>query len=189
MQKQEQQTVKKPAQTVRRILFWVCIGFAVCYIAYYVVCKFFLGTVEITGRSMQKTIYGGDRVILQNENYTPQQGDVVVVAENGTGLDTAIIKRVIAVAGQTVDIDFTTGTVWVDGEMLDESSYTVNGSTTDRAGVEFPQTVPQDCVFLLGDNRGASEDSRDPKVGMVNTHFVLGKAVMVIYPLHHIKLL
>ena len=102
-------------------------------------------------------------------------------------MDTAIIKRVIAVAGQTVDIDFQTGAVLVDGEVLNESSYTENGSTTKKEGLEFPQTVPENCVFVLGDNRSVSEDSRNPKVGMVNKRFILGKVTMVVYPLRHIK--
>ena len=68
----------------------------------------------------------------------------------------------IAVAGQTVDIDFKTGTVYVDGVALDESEYTKNGSTTKDEGMQFPQMVPDNCVFVLGDNRNVSEDSRNP---------------------------
>ena len=116
---------------------------------------------------MQQTIFDGDKVVLNNQDYEPKQGDIVVIAENGTQLDTAIIKRVIAVAGQTIDIDFQTGTVYVDGVALDESEYTENGSTTKDEGMQFPQTVPDNCVFVLGDNRNVSEDSRNPKVGMV----------------------
>ena len=67
---------------------------------------------------MQQTIFDGDKVVLNNQDYEPKQGDIVVIAENGTQLDTAIIKRVIAVAGQTIDIDFQTGTVYVDGVAL-----------------------------------------------------------------------
>lgn len=178
---------KNITKLIWRIIIWGCIILAVCYAIYFVSCKFFIPTVEITGRSMQQTIFDGDKVVLHNQNYEPEQGDIVVIAENGTQLDTAIIKRVIAVEGQTVDVDFATGTVYVDGEALDESAYTENGSTTKNEGMQFPQTVPENCVFVLGDNRNVSEDSRNPKVGMVDKHFILGKATMVIYPLHHIK--
>ena len=182
-----QKDPQKISRQIKRIVIWVCIILTVCYAVYFISCKFFISTVEITGNSMQQTIFHGDRVVLSNQNYQPRQGDIVVIAENGTQLDTAIIKRVIAVAGQTVDIDFDTGTVYVDGMALDESAYTENGSTTKNEGMQFPQTVPENCVFVLGDNRDVSEDSRNPKVGMVNQHFILGKVTMVIYPLHHMK--
>lgn len=178
---------KNTSRRIWCIIIWVCIILAVCYAVYFACCKFFISTVEITGHSMQQTIFDGDKVVLNNQNYEPKQGDIVVIAENGTQLDTAIIKRVIAVAGQTVDIDFHTGTVYVDGEVLDESAYTENGSTTKDEGMQFPQTVPENCVFVLGDNRNVSEDSRNPKVGMVDKHFILGRVTMVIYPLHRIK--
>lgn len=181
------QNPKKISRRIWRVIIWICIILAVCYAVYFASCKFFISTVEITGHSMQQTIFDGDKVVLNNQDYEPKQGDIVVIAENGTQLDTAIIKRVIAVAGQTVDIDFQTGTVYVDGVVLDESEYTENGSTTKDEGMQFPQTVPDNCVFVLGDNRNVSEDSRNPKVGMVDKHFILGKVKMVIYPLHHIK--
>lgn len=178
---------QKMSRQIWRVILWICVIFAVCYAIYFVSCKFFVSTVEITGNSMKQTIFDGDKVVLNNQDYEPKQGDIVVIAENGTQLDTAIIKRVIAVAGQTVDIDFKTGTVYVDGVALDESEYTKNGSTTKDEGMQFPQMVPDNCVFVLGDNRNVSEDSRNPKVGMVDKHFILGKVTMVIYPLHHMK--
>ena len=100
------QNPKKISRRIWRVIIWICIILAVCYAVYFASCKFFISTVEITGHSMQQTIFDGDKVVLNNENYEPKQGDIVVIAENGTQLDTAIIKRVIAVAGQTVDIDF-----------------------------------------------------------------------------------
>lgn len=181
------QNPKNKAKIIKRVVIAIILVFAVLYGSYFVTCKFFLNTIRITGHSMQQTIFDGDKVMITNENYDPQPGDIVVVAENGTKLDTAIIKRVIAVEGQTVDIDFTTGTVYVDGNALDESAYTVNGSTTKNEGVQFPQIVPENCVFILGDNRSVSEDSRNPKVGMVDKHYVLGKVTMVVYPLQHFK--
>ncbi len=74
-------------------IIWICIILAVCYAVYFVSCKFFISTVEITGHSMQQTIFDGDKVVLNNQDYEPKQGDIVVIAENGTQLDTAIIKR------------------------------------------------------------------------------------------------
>ncbi len=174
-------------KTIRRFILSVVLILVMVYIAYFITCQYVLDAVHITGRSMEPAILDGDKVMLTNRDYDPQPGDIVVVAENGTELDTAIIKRVIAVAGQTVDIDFTTGTVYVDQVALDESAYTVNGSTTKNEGVQFPQIVPENCVFVLGDNRNVSEDSRNPKVGMVNKHFVLGKVTMVVYPLHRMR--
>lgn len=182
-----QKTDVRRVKKVKHVVLWSILVLCICYTGYVISCNIWPSTVAITGRSMEQTILDGDRVLLSNDGYVPAQGDIVVVAENGTQMETAIIKRVIAVEGQTVDINFETGAVFVDGHLLDESAYTQNGSTTKNEGMLFPQTVPQGCVFLLGDNRIVSEDSRNPKVGMVEQRFILGKVTKIIYPLHRIR--
>ena len=91
-----------------------------------------------------------------------------------------IVKRIIAEEGQTIDIDFETGEVWVDGELLDEPY--INDLTTRYEGVDFPLTVPKNCIFVMGDNRLHSTDSRNPKIGCIDKRYVLGKALQIVLP-------
>ena len=118
------------------------------------------------------------------------QGDVVILVNV---LEEPIIKRVVATEGQTVDFDEDMGELVVDGQPLTGETYHIaNGITyvPDRPGevLEFPQTVPEGCVFVLGDNRSVSEDSRYQRVGMIDTRNILGKALVRIFPLDRIGL-
>lgn len=110
---------------------------------------------------------------------TYQVGDIVI-ARKGTFDSKPIVKRVIATAGQTVDIDFNLGQVYVDGELLDEDY--INDYTYREEGTVFPLTVPEGEVFLMGDNRNHSNDSRDSSLGTVDTRLLIGKAVFLVFP-------
>ena len=112
--------------------------------------------------------------------HEPQQGDIIVASKADYEDGTPIIKRVIATEGQTVNIDFRTGTVYVDGVALTED-YIYSPTTTDE-GVSFPLVVDEGCVFVLGDNRGRSKDSRNPQIGLIDTRQIVGKAIMLIFP-------
>ena len=90
------------------------------------------------------------------------------------------MKRGIATEGQTVDIDFTAGAVYVDGQLLEEDY--IRQPTYLEEGLEFPVTVPEGCVFVMGDNRNDSDDSRDPELGPVDTRQILGRAVFLLFP-------
>ena len=146
------------------------------------VFSLFFRIIVVSGPSMKNTLVDGDwLLLLNNVFYTePKQGDVVVVSKKAYDNGTPIIKRVIATEGQTVDIDFATGVVYVDGEMLNET-YT-NTPTNLKEGVEFPLTVNKGCVFVLGDNRNESKDSRSPEIGLVDCREVLGKAFVLVFP-------
>lgn len=146
--------------------------------------SFVLRVVSVSGPSMLPTLHSDDRVLLFSEFYRPKCEDVVVITRT-RGLSEPIIKRVIALENQTVDIDFQTGIVSVDGKQLDESRYIRNGITTQPADYKFPVTVPKGCVFVLGDNRPVSDDSRSCNVGMVDEHFILGKAEWILFPFSH----
>ena len=87
----------------------------------------------------------------------------------------------IAVAGQEINIDFAHGLVYVDGEVIEEAY--INEATQKKLDFIGPQTVPEGCVFVMGDNRNASTDSRDKRIGMVDERLIIGKVYMVIYPL------
>jgi len=159
-------------------------------IAVVIIFSLFFRVATIDGPSMKETLHHGDKVIITNFAYTAKQGDIVVISRNKlntadgvTESEMPIIKRVIAVAGQTVDIDFQKGIVYVDGKALDEP-YT-STPTNRQFDVKFPLTVAPDSVFVLGDNRNDSMDSRDSRIGndgMVDTRYILGRAVYRIYP-------
>lgn len=130
---------------------------------------------------MVPTLQDGDRLLVLNSmfDHDYQYGDIVVLRKD-TFLEEPIVKRVIATEGQTVDIDFGEGTVYVDGVALEEDY--INEPTYLEEGTEFPLTVPEGCVFVMGDNRNRSSDSRDSRLGTVDTRYVIGKAVFLAFP-------
>ena len=143
----------------------------------------FIGRIVIVnGDSMFRTLAHGDWLLLINNPVCGEleQGDVVVASLNRFRGGDAIVKRVIATEGQVVDIDFVAGVVYVDGEALEEP-YT-NTATNLAEGMRFPLVVEDGCVFLMGDNRNESMDSRDPEIGLVDIREILGKAVLVVFP-------
>ena len=155
-----------------------------------VICfSFIFRIATIDGPSMMNTLIDGERVIITNLFYEPKAGDIVVISrnkENSTqtmnASNTPIIKRIIATEGQTVNIDFDAGIVYVDGVALDEP-YT-RTPTNRFYDIKFPVTVDEGCVFVLGDNRKDSIDSRDSSIGMIDTRYILGHAVFRVFPLN-----
>ena len=138
--------------------------------------------VVVSGSSMLPTLVSGDRLLLLSTPlyHTPSYGDIIVASKDSFEDGEPIIKRVIAVEGQTVDIDFSTGTVYVDGVALNEPY--INNLTTLSEGVNFPLIVEDGCVFVLGDNRGRSQDSRSPQIGQIDQREILGKAFFLFLP-------
>ena len=138
--------------------------------------------VVVSGPSMNSTLIDGDYLILLNNTIyrNPQQGDIIVASKKSYDNGTPIVKRIIATEGQIVDIDFTAGIVYVDGKQLVEA-YTYT-PTNRYEGVEFPLTVAPGCVFVMGDNRNISKDSRSPEIGLIDTREILGKAIFLMLP-------
>ncbi len=145
--------------------------------------------VTIDGPSMENTLHNGERIVISNIGGDAQSGDIVVISRNqnnivgDTDASAPIIKRVIATAGQTVDIDFETGVVYVDGVALEETY--VKTPTNVKFDINFPVNVPDDCVFVLGDNRNNSTDSRSSLIGddgMIDKRYILGKVVLRVLP-------
>ena len=137
--------------------------------------------IGVDGESMMPTLHDRDMLLLQSIGYSPEQGDVVVLSTKDFRNGAPIVKRIIAVGGQTVDIDYETNTVYVDGVALDEP-YILE---TMRALPESFAThveVPEGSIFVMGDNRNNSTDSRSPELGVVDQRCVLGKALFILLP-------
>ena len=138
--------------------------------------------IVVSGGSMKMTLLDGDYLLLLNNIFysEPKQGDIVVLSKQSYDNGAPIVKRVIATEGQLVDIDFEEGIVYVDGVALAEPY--IGSTTTKNRGMSFPLTVDENCIFVLGDNRKVSRDSRDPIIGQVDEREVLGKALFLFFP-------
>ena len=138
--------------------------------------------VIVQGPSMKNTLLDGDYLLLLSNNLypNPKYGDIVVASKDDFKNGEPIIKRVIATEGQTVDIDFEAGVVYVDGIALVEP-YTLT-PTNLAEGITFPIVVEDGCLFVMGDNRNESKDSRNPEIGQVDKRYILGKAIFLILP-------
>lgn len=155
----------------------------VVLIFFVIVFTFLVRLIGVDGSSMYPTLEDHNIMLVSNLNYTPEKGDVVVLNKPGFWNDQPIVKRVIATGGDTVDIDPVTGDVLVNGEMLDEPYIAEKINTLERMGDQaYPQTVPEGSLFVMGDNRNASSDSRDSRLGMVDERYVLGHVLSVVYP-------
>ena len=142
----------------------------------------FFRVIVVSGDSMYSTLLDGDYLLLLGNLFyqEPEQNDIVVISKKSFDNGKPIVKRVIATEGQTVDIDFEHAIVYVDGIALNEPY--INSPTTFNEGTLFPLTVAENCIFVLGDNRGVSRDSRDPVIGQVDRREVLGKAIFLMLP-------
>lgn len=155
----------------------------ICSVLAVVLLFTFVGRVVVVdGESMRETLQDHDLVLLLNDalcrEYEAQ--DIIVLSKETFENGSPIVKRVIATEGQTVEIDFNAGIVYVDGVMLEES-YTREPTWTEE-GVDFPLTVPENHVFVLGDNRNRSSDSRHIDLGPIDERMVIGKAFFLAVP-------
>lgn len=156
----------------------------VAFVAVTVCFTFLVRVITVDGISMEPTYFDGNRVLVTSLAGEAKQGDVVIVVH---ALEETIIKRVVATEGQWVDFDMEQGELTVDGTPLKGEVFGIDNGITvvpDRPGLvmEFPQQVPEGCVFVLGDNRPHSTDSRYAAVGMVDKRNILGRVIWDLYP-------
>ena len=166
-----QQTLFKEARDIIVVLLVFMLVYILCF-----------RMVIVVGDSMNDTLVNGDRLILiSNVLYrNPKAGDIVVASKDSFRDGECIVKRVIATEGQEVDIDFTNGNVYVDGVLLEEDY--IYTPTMLYEGVSFPLVVEEGCIFVMGDNRMDSKDSRSTEIGLIDCREILGKAVFLLFP-------
>lgn len=176
MQEQERKTVRG-----RDLYEWIqsLVGSVLVVVAIF---TFGIRMLGVDGHSMLNTLQHGDRLMVVNPIFYHdyKYGDIVILRKTGVFDNEPIVKRVIATGGQTVDINFSEGVVYVDGEALEEDY--IREPTYTAEGTEFPLTVPEGSIFVMGDNRNGSSDSRDYRLGTVDTRYVIGKAAFLLFP-------
>lgn len=144
---------------------------------------FAVRVVAVSGNSMEPTLSWNDRLLIQSSFYTPQRGDVVVL-DGYIDWGKPLVKRVIGCEGDVVEVDGEAGCVYVNGELLDEPY--IAETTVAEGDVSYPLTVPEGCIFVMGDNRNHSTDSRYSGVGCVDSRDVLGRVLLRIFPVSEI---
>ena len=173
-----------PMKFARDIYDWVEI-FVVTMTAIMLIFTFIGRIAYVDGPSMNETLHDRDTLVVSKLFYTPKQNDIVVFQSPDSGIAGGIVKRVIATAGQTVDIDFDNWVVTVDGVALDEPYVNFEeGYAMRNYDVEFPITVPEGQIFVMGDNRNHSNDSRGSQIGCVDTRFVFGHVLFRLTPIN-----
>ena len=193
MQLPEEPVKSETTNMTKEVFEWLEV-IVTAMVAVVLIFSLLFRVATIQGPSMMNTLHNGEKVIISNFNYTPERGDIVVISRNTSNTvadeltsDLPIIKRVIGVGGDTIDIDFERGIVIVNGQELDEPYARV--PTTQKKDIDFPVYVPEGYIFVLGDNRGDSLDSRSSLIGengMINSRYVLGHAVFRIFPFNKI---
>lgn len=177
----EQGEAKKEPETLEGMLYCWAQALITAVVGVVLLFTFAFRLIGVSGPSMQDTLYTGDRLLVLNAAFCDfRPGDVVVINNYNADLSDTLIKRIIAVGGQTIDIDLASSTVYVDGQPLDEPY--VKGFTDTIEGTRFPLTLAEDEVFVMGDHRDHSTDSRSARLGPVKEGYLQGKAVLLLLP-------
>lgn len=182
-QPEENKQQSAPKGRFRSSLFEWAEAMMISLTAVILIFVFCFRLIAVEGSSMVPTLQDGNQLLVSDIYGELERGDIVVLTK-AQFMDVPIVKRVIATEGDEVNVDFEAGTVSVNGEVLDEP-YTAE-PIHEEGDMLFPQTVPEGCIFVLGDNRNGSSDSRWAALGMVDTRHVIGKVLMRMFPFDEI---
>ena len=164
--------------------------FAIYFTVGIVLLTVFFRHSPVVGSSMYPTLKENDIVIVRQIFYSPKPGDIIVCQSATYGLEKPLVKRIIATEGQTVSIDYESWTVTVDGTVLDEPyiNYDANNPMRHSDYLEDTFTVPEGMLFVMGDNRNGSSDSRSSHIGFIDERLVIGKVSFRLLPISEFKL-
>lgn len=170
--------------TLKQEIFEWVKAIAISFVVVFLIFGVLIKVVTVDGVSMEPTLHNNDRLVISKLFYTPEQGDIVVLSKE-SGLDKALIKRIIATEGQTLDIT-EDGSVTVNGLPLDEPYIKEKIAANLHGQHDYPVTVPQGHVFVMGDNRNDSTDSRFAVLSFVDEKNIMGRVLLRLYPLNKI---
>lgn len=170
--------------TLKQEIFEWVKAIAISFVVVFLIFGVLIKVVTVDGVSMEPTLHNNDRLVISKLFYTPEQGDIVVLSKE-SGLDKALIKRIIATEGQTLDIT-EDGSVTVNGLPLDEPYIKEKILPNLHGQHDYPVTVPQGHVFVMGDNRNDSTDSRFAVLSFVDEKNIMGRVLLRLYPLNKI---
>ena len=174
---------KDEAITLSELLFEWAGAIFTALIVVLLILTFFVRQVTVSGGSMNDTLKNDDRLLVTNFMYTPKNGDIVIIS-HGSSYSDPIVKRVIAVGGQRLDINYDTNEVIVDGVVQYEPY--IKGKTRQLSNSisleEYGNIIPEGYIFVMGDNREGSLDSRSKDIGLIPVSNVIGKAQLRIIP-------
>lgn len=148
--------------------------FAVAMVIILVVTAFFIRVINVSGSSMEPTLHEADRLVLSSFCYTPERGDIIVSSQPNSK-ERLLIKRIIAIEGDVINIDWRTGNIMINGEIIEEDFVDdTYFNTLSDSKDKFPMTIPEGYSFVMGDNRLVSWDSRYEEVGLIRNDYIMG---------------
>jgi signal peptidase I len=177
---------KKQAEAKRKKwfqLFDVTSSFFMAIVIILLCFTFIFRIANVDGRSMMPTLYDGDWLVVSGQQ-SYERGDIIIITQPND-MHEPLVKRVIALGGEKININFATGEVFINDELISEPY--IKEATNRSFDVAFPYVVPEGCVFAMGDNRNDSLDSRSSRVGCIDERYILGKAVFRILPITDFK--
>ncbi len=180
---EQEQTVSQKSMNMRKEIFEWIQAIVIALVIALLIRSYVFSLIKVNGHSMQPTLYHNERLVVTKLMYTPRQGDVIIL-DPPAHQQGPYVKRVVAVGGQTIDIDYDNQKVYLDGVELQEDY--IKESISSRGNIKLPMRVPENTVFVLGDNRNNSRDSRYRDIGVVPHENIIGKVTIRIWPLDKI---